>query len=879
MKHYDKNVPLAELFKVQVLEYENVDVELLPFSVRIINLFKRNKIFKLTDLLQVSVLFLDHIPGLGKGSVDQILFYLEGLFQQSESKKIDRNSNIDKLFVNNTRLIVLGDFTFVDDMALSIEQNKQLIALKNAYDDLGKELVRECMDFPEKIYPIISALSGFYNRVAKLNNLEQIFGQMPAKRRSNSAKYYIDAYSFDESIRKRIRMCYNSDNDRLDSIIKTIDADDKAQIKDAQSFLNWCTYNIADEIETIFEKLYSHSRIQTVIEARANKITLNDIGNNLKITRERVRQIESKAKRLFTVYQARIKIIQKIYADQNGNPIIKLEDLEEIGGNNAAVLIYLLKDIKGDIFAYDHQLDAFVVGDNDLSSKIQDYLDTLPEVLHKKELPVLLDTACEEYDLDREYVEKALHEVYSITGDVYHRTRLSLAKIYDIVLRKYYANGIHIYSESEIKTLRQHIYDDYGDISLPSADRAIAARISSICILSGRGVYIPKKKSYISDELAKKLFSYIIDSSSPILFVGNIYSVFIEELMEEGVDNRYYLQGILRELFGNKLFFRRDYVSRDKEFTSIYSSIVAFIKQSKYPVKKDEIKVRFKGVTDIVITMATSDDDVLNYFGEYIHSSNIIIHESEKQYLSEYLSSTLADGDAHHIKDIYSEIICNRPEIFSRNAVVASYSAFSVLEYIFRDDYQFSRPYIAMNDVEIGRPNERLHEYLYSMDKFSVTDITDFAKEIRLQIQSLIEYINSLNDKFLMIDIENLEKIEDVGITKNIADEIETHICSEIKNTTPIRELRCISKFPTINVPWNEWLIYSLLKKWSVKLNVTLSSSQLRQSIPLVSFVGNVDTSKYKDITPIQLRIKIDNMDEIDDLLSEYIADELLEEI
>ena len=180
--------------------------------------------------------------------------------------------------------------------------------------------------------------------------------------------------------------------------------------------------------------------------------------------------------------------------------------------------------------------------------------------------------------------------------------------------------------------------------------------------------------------------------------------------------------------------------------------------------------------------------------------------------------------------------------------------------------------------MEIGRPSERLQELLHSMDTFPVSTITEFAKENHMQIPALIEFINSLNDKYLFQDSDTLASIDEIGIDSNIASRVEAYICAEIVGTSLIRELKCINSFPEINVPWNEWLIYSVLNKWSTKLEVALSSSQLRQSLPLVAKVGDLDVSKYKDISITPTQVKIDDLDNIDELLADILTDELLEE-
>jgi len=243
------------------------------------------------------------------------------------------------------------------------------------------------------------------------------------------------------------------------------------------------------------------------------------------------------------------------------------------------------------------------------------------------------------------------------------------------------------------------------------------------------------------------------------------------------------------------------------------------------------------------------------------------------------LNNCLSDNAAHHIKDIYSALTEAKPEVFSRNAASAPYCVFSVLEYLFRDRFQFSRPYIAKNGVEIGRPIERLQEMIYGEDEFMLNDISIFARDNHISIYSILDFINSLNDKFLMKSIDAIISIEKAGLNESIAQQIESIIREEVVETTPIRNLLCINKFPAINCDWSEWLIYSILFKWSNSLDVALSSSQLRQSIPLVAPKGKMDTTAFKDVSVTPATVKIDNLDNIDDLISDLITEDMLEDI
>ena len=101
----------------------------------------------------------------------------------------------------------------------------------------------------------------------------------------------------------------------------------------------------------------------------------------------------------------------------------------------------------------------------------------------------------------------------------------------------------------------------------------------------------------------------------------------------------------------------------------------------------------------------------------------------------------------------------------------------------------------------------------------------------------------------------------------------------------PIRSLTCWNRFPKILVPWTEWLVYSVLNKWSHNLETAPSYNQMRLSIPLVAPAGKMDVTPfaeaYKDIEfqydDVALPVA-DDLDQIDDLLTDLLGEQLLED-
>lgn len=787
--------------------------------------------------------------------------------------------DVPKFIRENVEQIAFGDFSFADGMLLNDKDKEWLQLYEGAFGVLGEELASDCINSPHKIIPLYEMFSDYQHKTTRHREVKALARRIPSKRKDNTAVGYINAFVTDESKRCLLRKFFVSESSALNSIVDYEEYENDEAFILLKKFLNWCTFDLIKEIEQLFEKLYAKDKVQQIIKARARKQTLEQIGNHLGITRERVRQIESKTKRSFSKLNGRIKIILKISAERNGDLILTPAEIGDYCDANTEDLIYLLQSFQNADYIYDRQLDVFIVGEDSLQDRVQSYLETIPDIITIKQLDEILFSANEDEGIPKELLEKAFIDSYQMTGNVYHRTRLSLVDIYTMIIDKYYPNGIKVYDSEEMKTFRDYVAMEYGDIRLPNNDRALAARITSFCILCGRGTYMLKKKQYMPKKLSNRIYEYIISSKSPIFLTNTLFSVFERELVSLGIDNKYYLQGILRELFGDAFIFSRDYISKDPDVTSIYSTIVAFINKSEYPVNKKQIQQAFPGVTEAVINFAISDPNILNYFGEYLHVNSISISEAEKEYLEVLIEKIVSDGNAHHCRYIHEKINRERPEILTRNAAMLPFSTFSFLENLFRDQYQFARPYIAQKDVDIGRPAERLHDQIYSFDEFTVSDISEFCKENHFQILSLLDFVNSCNDQFLLVDGNTIMKIEQIGLTEDMANYVEDLIISQISETTPFCQLSLWNKLPSITVPWTDWLLYSVINKWGKKTVVSTTSNQFRLSVPLVAPAGKMDASIFKDFdTSIASTINIvDNLDNIDELLEETIHDEIWE--
>ena len=880
------NVSFAEYYSIDTTEYVDEPVTVLPFSVRIINRFMGNSITTIAEMLNSSPEKLLKIKGFGVNCLDEIKNYcLEiqsgNTIIRHPTPHTKTNYKVAKVFRENSELISMGDYSFAEDIILSDEETEQLRRYKEASDVLDEELVFDCVNAPEKVQPLIEMFSEYQDSMRRYLEISELLSFVPNIRKKRLAYGFINAFTVDDKERELLYNQCQSDKQTLESMILNSNLDEDSVYVLVKKFTKWCSFDLKAEIESLFNKLYLNEKTQFVIQMRSQHKTLEEIGNTLGITRERVRQIEAKTKRNFNKLHSRVRVISKIAAERNGDTVLTTAEIEEYCNANADELIFLLQSYDSINYNYDKELDVFIVGDESLQERVQAYIETLPDIIPSSDFLTILEEAQEEENIPSEMLEKAFLDAYKVTGDVYHRSRLSLSKIYNNILEKYYSNGIKAYESEEIKNFRTLIKNEYGDVGLPTNNRALTARISDICILCGRGVYRPKKKQYITNDLLQKIYRYIIDSDNSIFLTNTIFCVFEKELLEQGVNNKYYLQGILHEAFGEKFIFRRDYISKDNKVTSIISAIINFIKKSNYPVDKKEIYEAFPGITEVVISFATSDPYVLNLFGKYIHGTSLNITDKNKDYLYNLIERHIANGRIIHYKELFDYISNDDPDLLNKIFVNIPTSLFSVLEYLFKDKFQFKRPFIAKYGIEIEDPAEKFKDYILGKDELVISDITAFARENHYEIYSILDELNSFNDTHLIANKNQFARINFIGITEEIAKETVNILANEVKDCKLIVQLECVHKLPKINIPWSEWLIYSVVLKWSTELVVGTTSNQFKLSTPVIAPRGELCMEKFEsvEIDKISPMAQIDDLDNIDDLISDYIEIEFNEEL
>ena len=844
------DTPFFILLHINPEEYQNIEITTKLFSTRNYNTLRRNQVRTFNDLLHYTYNDLREIKNIGKTSIEQIIEIIQIVINEShnelDSKKdcMKRNwcSGSNRSFINSFITQILEENNYTVDESLDVPEKKILFAIKKAIDAVGLELFLYCYNNQCKAATISNMLSEFVKKWERKNEVLQIIKNYSFTNTSNKVDAYIDVYT-----QINPRLVLNEINSlrglSFNQISETINTIDPSNDKEIIRFLKWCDFDIKYECESMLEYALKSTRDKEIIELRASNVTLNEIGEKYGFTRERVRQIEHiiivRAGKWDKVH----RLLYKIAAMRDGDYFLTTCELEEVIGNSKNEITYIFSVLPTSYQKYEKELEMFILSGADIRAQTKKFVLELPDFFTEEDFIVYLQIGCEE-GMPQKLLEKEIYNRYHKTGKLFHTGRLSITGICSDMVYEFYPNGIHIYDLNEMSTFRQRICEEYGNLKLPVSDRAFQARIADSCILRDRGVYISPRRVKIPSALIEKIYRYIV-SGDDVYFMGFIFAKFEDLLEKYGVDNRYFLQGVLKNKYDGYLFFKKDYVSKDKSVLSMSELVKNYIISSDYPVSKKQIFDKFL-ISEITINFIISDSEILNYFGKYYHPSKLRYTAEEKLFLKNLLDSFILNQEVVHVRKIYEYLLIENKDLLNKIFVDSPFALFSVLEFFFASDYEFSRPCISNKGTKIEKMSDYIRTMFVEEDVITIDDITQAYRDQNRQYGSKLSACECLSDTHFLRSQTELISIRASGITQDICAEAENIILQCISECIPISFLDCFFSLPRINIRWNEWLLYSMLLKWSNNLEVRLTSNVLSEAVPLVATKGQISYESLK---------------------------------
>lgn len=847
----DSEYTLAYLFDVNPSWFEDVGIIALDLGVRPTNCLNNAKIKTVAEVLARTTDELKAIKNMGVKSVNEIVQKVKDYVSDPANlgvATISAVSNhapkherieLDPAFKSALEAMLMGDEYSTE--GFSDNQRGHFEKLKDASEVVGEDICLEAYLNPEYALNICNALMGFaapsiqYRNA--MNEAVQKIGNLPDSMRQLKAIPFIRAYSAKAGEKLSYLLSECSDDmtvEHIPFLYEKLRKEENMAVltSDTNKFLGWLNFDVFALISSISANIRRRNeRAIEVFALRSKGETLEAVGSLYGVTRERIRQIENKVHRTFwNVYEKqKYDLIMLVYALRNGDNVLHFDELKDTVGDEFATVLWacIKHNQEHAHYYYSKTLDAIVVKTDDaenmseaaLLSTIGDLLTTLPDVMLASEKESALAELAEKNSIPKEVLNGVFDSIYQQTENFLHKGRLTVVFMCEYVLKNRFQAGFKIADDFEAERFRQYMVELFGTRAKSITTRAIDADVSGLGVLCDRGKYIHPDYLVVDPSVIDAINNYIEESPRSLIQYGELFDALKDKFEGTQITNRFLLQGALKK-YGCRFSTGRDFVRKTKSVTFV-DELESFV-SDRGIVHKSEIFAEFTSLGEAGLGQVVSRSaNVFNIDnGYYIHAEQFDIQPEDYEMLRGYLSEACKDIPVN-IRSVHDAVAEQFPEFMYRNDFEDRNKLFAALNYMFREEFSFSRPYIAKLGVSDISNRSVILQHIEDYDSIEIEELIDICDENGIHYVAPAYLCQMLAPDFIRVNRTTLMRRELTGITDEVIEQANSIILDllEVNGYIVGSKVNDFLWYPQIDVDWNEFLLENLIVQ-SKKINV-----------------------------------------------------------
>lgn len=551
-------------------------VDSLELSVRAKNILRQMEVFKLSDLIDLT--FDDLKKYAGKNTAYEIKEFID---HNKTDFMYDPNCNykypIKKIanLCGNTKIELLLN---ICDCQKYFDNN-----IYNVYDLIICPFVPN--NFNDKEQEEFNYFKNFFSKLAYgpltisvSNSLSSTYVSIPF---GLNSKYKIFELV---KINELISTCVNQFNE--------FSLKEQLNIK---LYLNWLnTFKISDISEFIFNRLNLSDKEKEIMICR-NIMTLEETGNKFGLTRERIRQLES-------------KICDKISNELVELPFKKIIDNEiyyyEDCSESEKLLLYI-----------DSVLEQFytkIKKDNKLLFIKSSIINDISNMLEEKNIFMKQNGYVEySYSCNYEVLDIALEylQLKRYGNNIFNN--INKGQMVRFALNKI-DRPVKIYNEDDRKLIIDTVYQLFGELLDDS--RGLEALIEKNCVRIDAGTYALEDSIIpLTSDIFNKIVEYVKDNV--IINARDLFVPFGEILLEHNLLNENILYRYLKENLSDILYFNgvSGVISSNPDDSNWGTVIIKYIKEKGKPISKAEIVGKYPITTAVYDNLSINCNDIIKW--------------------------------------------------------------------------------------------------------------------------------------------------------------------------------------------------------------------------------------------------------------------------
>ena len=357
----------------------------------------------------------------------------------------------------------------------------------------------------------------------------------------------------------------------------------------------------------------------------------------------------------------------------------------------------------------------------------------------------------------------------------------------------------------------------------------------------------------VPQALIDEINRYISDSPRTVLPYAEIYQAFSDRFFGTRISNRYALQGALKK-YGCPFILRKDYVTKDRDM-SMTEEFNRFV-ESRGEVYKSDIFEEFTAFSDtnIMFLLNRCPEIISLDNGRYMHASCLSCSESERVKMAAYLKNACYPVPVS-ARSLLNEFTLRFTDFMLQNRIDTPGKLFGILQYLFKNEFHFSRPYVSLEDTgAITRRDVVLH-LLDGCNSMEIDDLMQMCEENGTLIQGSSSLIGMVQPEYLRIDESTLMRRDLTGLTEEAVEEAVQNIQEVVEGNNgycAAKNITDYSWYPDIQVEWNPFVLESVAALAGNALSL-LRLPSTAADIPLTVFTGE----QYADDDLNSLIVKV----------------------
>ena len=553
--------------------------------------------------------------------------------------------------------------------------------------------------------------------------------------------------------------------------------------------------------------------------SESDKCTLDELGLKSHVTRERIRQIEKHSiKKIINYFQH--DSLDKIIFDFCFNEIV-LDDFTYVfiddfyklinDDNYATILLlgcYAPKSEYKISSRYGIIYDATLIDIDTLISNIMD--DLSPLVNLKRRKVNKLESAV----LKHFYTTK--------DGTSYIRKGFTAIDILNILVDRYFPDGYHINQlnvNQDFIELMEHLKEDFGNTKTQWSPRNVSALFerNDSCISIDKGIYQLKKKcAVISSELLEEILEYI-KSQGQIVYYISIFTHFEAELKKLGINNYFYLKGLIDSYLPDDFHNHRNYIRVGEKKITAVDDVISFMRRFDGIFSLKDLQDEYKGVktyTFMQYAYAERKKGLLflpSYHFLYLDKLRI-----PSQIIDEYYHYLLSLFERYNVElltsnKVYKVLKSEKPALLEAFKIAKDgYVRFSMTEQFFTDKLYFRRPYICLNDNAHG---DHLLDFIYSKESFDRDDLCNYSEKTGVKIINYLQLVNKCYDDYVQVDKFKFVRKDVFSIDDEQLEQIKRFLLKATeKKAIYVSSLKNFDNLPKLKYKYNPFLLAGIAR-------------------------------------------------------------------